>query len=170
MTSFSVNNPVKLFYSYCHVDERYKAKMEISLDLLRQDGYVHQWSDSAILPGRSISSTIDPNMDDAGVLVFLLSPDFIRSKECRREWEYARSRAVDDPTLFRVPIIVRHCAWKDFLRDDDVLALPKDGVPVSTFSDADEAWLQVYDGIKRVVDELRNAASQNPDVPSWRTT
>ena len=159
MTDNTANDPVKLFYSYCHVDSQFKRRMEISLDLLRQRGYIHQWSDSAILPGRSISGSVDPNLDDANILVFLLSPDFINSSECRREWERARARAEIDPALFRVPIIVRPCAWKDFLDGDDVLALPIDGVPVSTFADEDEAWLQVYGGIRRVVDDLRTAAS-----------
>ena len=160
MTQKDAENPVQLFYSYCHVDEYYKSKMETSLDLLRQNGYIDQWSDSAILPGRSISASVDPSMDAADILAFLISPDFIKSQECRREWEYARSRAGTNPKLFRVPIVVRHCAWKDFLGEDDVLALPKDGGPVSAFADEDEAWLQVYDGIKRVIDELRIANSR----------
>ena len=158
----TLSTRVELFYSYCHVDERYKSKMETSLDLLRQNGYIHQWSDTAILPGRSISGSVDPKMDAADILVFVLSPDFIKSAECRREWVYARSRAETDVRLFRIPIIVRHCAWQDFLGKDNVLALPKDGVPVSAFPDEDEAWLQVYDGIKRVVEELRTAPSQHP--------
>ena len=57
--------------------------------------------------------------------------------------------------VFRIPIIIRHCPWLDFLGSDDVKALPEDGKPVSQFDDPDLAWNQVYEGIKAVVNELR---------------
>ena len=94
-------------------------------------------------------------MEQADIIVFLFSPDFIASEECTNEWNHALNLASSGKPLFRIPIIVRECSWKDVLGNDDVKALPVDGKPVALFEDKDIAWHQVYEGIREVVDELR---------------
>ena len=147
---------IKLFYSYSHRDTRYRQAMETSLALLKSQGLLKDWSDSAILPGQNISAEVRANMGSADIIAFLVSPDFIESTECMKEWKYASQLAEDHSLLVRIPIIVRDCAWLDLLGDDDIKALPDDGVPVATFGSQDTAWLQVYEGVKSVIQELRN--------------
>ena len=153
---------VTLFYSYSHKDIVYKKGMETALALLRRDGFLMDWSDAQILPGQSISSTVRTKQSESQISVFLLSPDFLDSDECLREWQHAKQLAESGTLLFRVPIIIRECAWLDFLEDDDLKALPSDGTPVSSYDDPDTAWQQVYEGISAVVDELRNTHSARP--------
>ena len=145
----------RLVYSYSHKDAHYKESMEKSLALLQRDNLIAQWSDQQILPGQHISTEVREKMDQAHIMVFLVSPDFIASDECRKEWEYAAELASSRKMIFRIPIILRECAWADMLDDDDVKALPDDGRPVVKFDDKDTAWQQVYQGIKAVVNELR---------------
>ena len=129
--------------------------MEKSLALLKKNKLLQDWSDQQILPGKNISPEVRQRMKQANIIVFLFSPDFIASDECRYEWEYAKGLASDSKILCRILIILRDCPWKDFLGGDDLKALPTDGVPVAQFDDHDKAWLQVYEGIKAVVNELR---------------
>lgn len=149
----------QLFYSYCHADAQYRTSMEKSLALLKRDGLLRQWSDQEITPGLSISAEIRNQMGQSEIMAFLLSPDFINSEECVKEWRLAKEMAENGKRLFRIPIIIRQCAWQDFLGEDDLLALPKDGQPVSQFDDEDVAWQQVYEGIKAVVQALRTTFS-----------
>ena len=116
---------------------------------------MQEWHDAQILPGTNIRPEIKAHMDRSDIHVFLFSPDFINSSECMREWNYAKDQADSGRRIFRIPIILRPCAWLDVLGDDDVLALPQDGKAVSSFDNPDEAWLQVYEGIKGVVESLR---------------
>ncbi|MCE2462988.1 MAG: toll/interleukin-1 receptor domain-containing protein, partial [Dehalococcoidia bacterium] len=153
---------VKLFYSYSHEDGQHREFMEKSLALLKRDGLLKDWSDQEILPGRRISVETRSNMDHADIIVFLISPDFIASEECTKEWIYAKQLASNNQLLFRIPIILRDCAWKDFLEKDDLKALPEDGVPVVNFCKQDTAWQQVYEGIKAVVNELRSTFTAKP--------
>ena len=150
-------SPVRLFYSYSHKDASFRERMEKALALLLQNGAVQQWSDQHILPGESISSEIQQHIEQADVVVFLLSPDFIASEACRQEWEYAAQLASDGRMISRIPIILRQCPWLDMIKSDDVKALPQDGRPISSFEDADSGWQQVYEGIKAVVDKKRLA-------------
>ena len=145
----------KLFYSYSHKDEQYRSAMENALSLLKNDKLLEDWFDEKILSGQKISKEIKEKMNDADIFVFLLSPDFIDSDACKEEWEYAKQLADEGKPISRIPIIIRDCAWIDFLGNDDRKALPDDGKPVANFDQEDTAWLQVYKGIKNVIDKLR---------------
>ena len=121
-------------------------------------GYSHKdkgWSDLNILPGQTISKEIRKKMDEADILVFLLSPDFIASDECIKEWKYVKQLVAEGKPIFRIPIILRDCSWKDFLSNDNIKTLPEDGKPVANFDNKDIAWQQVYEGIKAVINQLR---------------
>ena len=133
----------RLFYSYSHKDEKYREDMERSLSLLKQEGLLNEWFDQKILPGENISAKIREEMDKANIFAFLVSPDFIESPECKKEWEYAYELCTKGRARFRIPIVVRACPWKDMLKSDDVKALPKDGEPVTLSRDQDTAWSEV---------------------------
>ena len=125
MTSQQPVLPTNLFYSYCHKDIQHKAHMEKALTLLQRNKLLRNWSDQNILPGQTISQKVRAEMDRADVMVFLLSQDFIASEECMKEWDYAKQLATKK-LLFRIPIILKDCAWKDLLENDDIKALPTD--------------------------------------------
>lgn len=144
----------KLFYSYSHKDAQYRQAMEDSLAILRRDNLLNEWSDQQILPGQNITPQIEAQLDQADIIVFLVSQHFLASDECVKEWEYARQVSERRKPIFRIPIILRDCPWLDLLGEDDVKALPDDGKPVRAFDDPHVAWHQVYRGIRSVVEQL----------------
>ena len=154
---------VRLFYSYCHRDERYRSSMEVSLALLKNEGILKDWSDRKILPGEKISEKIRKEMDKADIIVFLISKEFIASAECMREWEYAKELNDTGKSLFRIPIILKDCSWQDMLDGDDVKALPKDGTPIARYDSEDEAWQEVYEGIKGVISQMGMTFAPRPE-------
>ena len=146
--------PVKLFYSYCHKDSDFKEKIEKTLKLLEDDG-LKQWSDGHILPGQHIDDTIRQNMKGSDIFAFLISRNFLASEECKKEWSYAKELSKDGKARM-ITIIIRKCAWKDFDNMKEFLALPQNGKPVTQFNDEDDAWQQIYEGIKNAIDNIRN--------------
>lgn len=136
--------------------------METMLGTLRREGILKDWSDSKILPGRHVSATIERNFPDFDIFAFLLSPDFLDSDECLKEWTRAKEIVASGRLAFRVPIIVRNCPWRRFLGEDDLKALPNDGRPIIDFENPDAAWLEVYEGIERVVEALRSTHTPRP--------
>ena len=149
-------SPIELFYSYSHEDEEFKTDMEKTLATLKLDGLLNDWNDRKIIPGQHINEEIKKHMDKSDILVFLFSREFFASEACIEEWEYAKELESKGKPVVRIPVIVRVCPWLDFLDGDDVLALPRDGNAITGFADQDVAWNQVYDGIKNVVEDLRN--------------
>ena len=163
MVEKNLHTPIKLFYSYSHKDETYRKNMEKSLAILEQDGLLYEWFDGKILPGANISPKIMEEMDRADIFVFLISPDFMASQECKKEWGYAGDLCTDGNPRFRIPVIVRACPWPDLLKSDDVKALPKDGKPVASYDHQDDAWLEVYQGVKEVLNKIRNCFTPRED-------
>ena len=147
--------PVRLFYSYCHKDERFRKSMEKALALLRRKNIIRDWSDHNILPGQGISAAIRKEMEESDIFAFLLSPEFIASEECMKEWEMAKRLPTNGRIRFRVPIVLSPCAWQDMLSEDDVKALPKDGQPISSHVQEESAWLEVYEGVRTVAEAVR---------------
>ena len=153
---------VALFYSYSHKDAQHKNDMEKMLSTLKRKGFLKDWSDAQITPGQRISEALRIKLPESDIIAFLFSPDFLASEECLKEWRRAKELASSGRLVFRIPIIVRDCPWQEFLADDDVKALPVDGKAITTYQDRDSAWLEVYQGIKSVVESLRTTYTAKP--------
>ncbi len=162
MTNSQSSLRVHLLYSYSHKDSQHRAAMETTLASLKRSALLEDWSDAEIIPGQSISAALQAKLPESDIVVFLLSPDFLDSDECLKEWRRAAELESSGRLVFRVPIIVRDCAWQDFLGEDDVKALPLDGKAITTYSNPDTAWKEVYEGVKSVIDSLRTTFTPKP--------
>ena len=153
---------VTLFYSYSHKDTKYKEKMQKSLAFLKKTHLLKEYSDRNICPGQSISNEVKKKIENANIIVFLFSQNFIDSDECWKEWKEAR-KISSKKLCIRIPIILTKCAWQDMLNEDDIKVLPLDGKPINNFSNQDDAWNQVYEGIKEVIDQIKKNFSPKPE-------
>ncbi|MBX2977647.1 MAG: toll/interleukin-1 receptor domain-containing protein, partial [Ignavibacteriaceae bacterium] len=138
---------IRLFYSYSHKDEQYREALEKNLAVLREDQLIDEWHDRKIDAGDCWNDAIDENMENAHIILLLLSTDFISSNSCRKELNEAL-RLKKEKHAKIIPIILRTCSWKDLPEIASIQALPRDGQPISTWPDQDEAWLNVYEAIK----------------------
>lgn len=145
---------IKLFYSYSHIDEIYRNKLEAHLAILRDDGLIDEWYDRKIKPGDDWNQEIEKNIETAHIILLLLSQDFINSESCKKEVDTAM-KLKKEQNIILLPIILKVCSWKDINNLSKIQALPKDGRPIKKWSDQDEAWQDVYQGIKINVKDIR---------------
>jgi hypothetical protein len=144
----------RLFISYAHEDEGLKKVLLSHLSSLNRKGLVEIWEDRKILPGSNVHEEIKTNLDVVEIIVLLVSADFLASDYC---YSVELKRAIErhrSGNARVIPVIVRPVDWSG-TPFSDIAALPIDGKPVSTFKDPDEAWLNVAQGIKRVVETLQ---------------
>lgn len=147
--------PIHVFYSYSHKDEAHREALETHLTMLRRDGLIKEWSDRKIVPGEEIDHQVDANLKKADLILLLVSPDFLASDYCwDKEMKYALDRH-ESGSAYVVPIIVRPGEWKSALFAK-VKALPKDAKPVTTWDNADLAWLDVARGIRETVQKINS--------------
>jgi hypothetical protein len=155
------SSPLRVFISYSHRDEAHRHTLENHLSLLRRQEVIEGWSDRDITAGDEWKTAIDKNLEAADIVLLLVSDEFIASDYC---WDKEMLRALErhDASEARVvPIILKPVDWRDapFAR---LQALPRDGRPVTTWSNRDEAWLDVAKGIRRVAEvlnELRQSSA-----------
>jgi hypothetical protein len=148
-------NLVKLFiYSYSHKDENMRDSLETHLALLKRQGLITSWHDRRITAGEEWADQIDKHLEEADIILLLVSADFLASYYC---YDIEMKRALERHELCEVrviPIIILQADWHEapFAK---LQVLTKDAKPVNSWDDADEVWLDVAQGIRRVVEQLR---------------
>ncbi|WP_437616223.1 TIR domain-containing protein [Sorangium sp. So ce834] len=149
--------PVRLFFSYSHKDEALRDELETHLSLLEREGLLQSWHDRRIAAGDGWAGQIDRNLDEAEVILLLVSADFLASDYCFDK-EMKRAMARHDAGQARViPIFLRETDWQSapFAR---LQALPKDARPITLWPDRDAAWTDVAKGNRRAVESLRRSS------------
>ncbi|HZQ13177.1 MAG TPA: toll/interleukin-1 receptor domain-containing protein [Pseudolabrys sp.] len=147
----------KLFISYSHRDEKALSRLHTHLAMLRRDGTVIVWHDREILVGDEIDKQVDDNLSDSDIFLALVSPDFLASKYCyEREMTEALKRH-SDGALRIVPIILEPCDWQSSPLAK-LKALPKDGKPISIWTNENTAYLDVITELRRIL-----AAAHKPE-------
>ena len=156
--------PISLFYSYSHKDEALRKKLETHLSLLRDQGVIRDWHDRRVEAGTEWDGIINENLDQAGMILLLVSADFLASRYCR-DVEVARAMERHEAGTARViPVILRPVDWHS-APFGKLAALPRDGKPVTTWKNRDEAFTDIARGIREAAKSLATAAP-NPPTPA----
>jgi hypothetical protein len=70
------------FISYSHRDEAFRHELETHLAPLRRQGLLSVWHDRRIPAGDLLDETISENLENADLLLMLISADFVASEYC----------------------------------------------------------------------------------------
>ncbi|WP_323143586.1 toll/interleukin-1 receptor domain-containing protein [Massilia phyllosphaerae] len=147
----------KLFFSYCHADEKLRDRLEVHLSLMKNQGLIETWHDRGITAGSSVDGTIDENLESADVILLLVSADFLASRYCFSiEMKRALERHVEG-TARVIPVILEPCDWHT-APFAGLLAVPKDGKAVTIWANQAEAWTDVTRQIRKAVEEMARVA------------
>lgn len=148
------NEAVKVFYSYSHKDKKLRDTLEEHLSLLKRDGVISEWHDRGISAGREWADDIDKHLKSADIILLLISSSFIASDYCYDvELKLAMERHETGDARV-VPVILRPCKWEK-APFGKLNALPRSGKAVTKWSNRDEAFTNIANGIGRVAEELK---------------
>ncbi len=148
-----MSNAVKVFFSYSHKDEALRDEMETHLTMMKHQGLIEPWHDRKILPGVDWENAIDENLEVADIILLLVSINFVASPYCYGK-EMKRAMERHETREARViPIILKPSDWNG-APFGKLQALPKNAKPVTTWQDQDEAFLNVAQGIRKVVEDI----------------
>ena len=71
-----------VFFSYSHKDEALRDQLETHLAMLKRQGVILTWHDRRLVAGDNIDSGIAKELDQADIILLLVSPDFLASDYC----------------------------------------------------------------------------------------
>ena len=142
---------MKVFISYSHKDEAALGRLHTHLAVLRREGRINEWFDREILAGGEIDAEVAERLESSGLFLLVVSPDFLASDYCvEREMQRALERHRSGDARV-VPIIIEPCDWASTpLRN--LKALPRDGRPVSDWTNENNAYLDVVQELRRVLE------------------
>ncbi|MCP4663127.1 MAG: toll/interleukin-1 receptor domain-containing protein [bacterium] len=106
-----MSEPVTVFFSYAHKDEELRDQLAIHLKMLQREKKIRPWHDRKITPGREWEGEIDRHLEEADVILLLVSPDFVASDYC---WDVEVARAMERHEAGEarvVPIVLRPVDW-----------------------------------------------------------
>ena len=151
--------PVSLFYSYAHEDEALRDELAGHLKILERRGLISAWHDRRIVPGQAWGQAIDEHLTRADLVLLLVSKDFIGSDYI---WGVELAQAMQRQQAQQcevVPILVRAVDIDPADAEDlpflKLQALPPDLLPVTSWTNRDEAWTQVAKGLRATVERIR---------------
>jgi WD40 repeat protein len=145
---------VEIFFCYAREDEDLRKGLEKQLRALKRQGLIDLWHDREIAPGLEWESEIDKHLNTAQVILLLISPDFMDSDYCYGvEMKRAMERHEQGDARV-IPIILRPVYWQG-APFGKLQALPTGAKPVKSWSDLDEAFFNIAEGIRIVVEELK---------------
>lgn len=146
-------NSLRLFMSYAHKDDEIRKELTAHLSPLRHQGLIVEWNDRLISPGSDWEKEISVNLERSDLVILLISADFLNSNYCMGV-EMKRALSLHTSGLNRVvPVIARPSLWQN-MPFSKLQVLPREGLPITKWSDRDSAYLSVVEGIELAAQEL----------------
>jgi hypothetical protein len=151
----------RIFVSYSHADEAERVRLDVHLAPLAREGLIDSWCNRVITPASDWARDIESGLASADIVILLVTADFVASAYCfETELAEALRRHHDDgvrvlPVLVK-PVDFAHMPFGRFQ------VLPRGLRPVSTWDNADSAWLEVALGVRELVEDIYRERTSFP--------
>lgn len=144
-----------VFISYARQDKEMCQKLCDHLGGLRNGGFIEDWTDGQIIPGQEWESEIVRQLEDADIILLLVTSSFLGSEFIGRvELVRALERHRQGEAIV-IPVILRPADWES-AGLERLQALPKDGKPVSSWPDREAGYVEIARGLRHVVESWRS--------------
>jgi GTPase SAR1 family protein/predicted MPP superfamily phosphohydrolase len=145
--------PLEVFISYSHRDEALREELGKHLSALRRENVIGFWHDRMIGAGEEWKDEIDRRLEQAGIILLLVSPDFIASDYC---YDVETKRAMERHAAGEavvIPVVLRPVDWLNTPLAE-LQSLPRDNRAVTLWPNLDAAFVEIAKGIRQAVEQL----------------
>ncbi|GHO96092.1 hypothetical protein KSF_061400 [Reticulibacter mediterranei] len=166
-TISAIASAPEIFYCYTHSDEPLSRELEKHLKLLQRQGFVSTWHRYQIDTDMKEAEVINRHLNTASVILLLLSVRFLASDFC---FSVEIQRAVQRHEAGEarvIPILLRPVDLGD-TPFEKLSMLPSEGKPITSWSNRDEAFLEVVKGIKEALESIQKATLPIPSAETLR--
>lgn len=144
---------VKIFICYAHEEKALLNQLIRHLKPLQREGLIDVWHDRDINAGTLWEREINEQLNEAQIILLLISPSFIHSDYC---YSIEMKRALERNNAGEarvIPIILRPIYLKG-TPFEQFQVLPSNAKPVTRWQNRDDALLDVAKGIGAAVEEF----------------
>jgi hypothetical protein len=143
-----------VYISYAEKDEDLEEELVTHLTLLKRQQIISTWHGRQVGLGREKDKEFDNHIDTAQIILLLVSPRFLASNYCYEQEMMRAMQRHSNGQASVIPILLRHTDWKN-APFSNLQGLPRNGKPVVSWSDRDQAWSMIASEIRRLCDEIR---------------
>lgn len=144
--------PVRAFVSYSHKDLEYLKELRSALAPLMRLQKLQLWDDRDIDAGDDWEKVIFQQLEEADIVLCLISADFVASDFCYKKEFGAALEAHRKGEKTTVPVILRKTDWQDLLLAG-IQGTP--GQWIALAKDKDEAWTKVSESLRLTLDTAK---------------
>jgi hypothetical protein len=154
--------PVNIFISYADRDRARFQRLSSHLRPLLRNGWLTVWDRQQILPGTNSQQEVQKHLDAADIVLLLISANFFAS----HEYDHDVSRALirkEQGQVEIIPVLISSFLWEDS-EIGGLSPLPSE-LPVDRWTNENQAWTSVVEGLKLVIKKVQDAKSGVSSVP-----
>jgi len=144
--------PVRAFVSYAHKDLEYLKELKTALAPLMRLQKLSIWDDRDIDAGDEWEKVIFQQLEEADIVLCLISADFVASDFCYKKEFGAALEAHRKGEKTIVPIMLRKTDWQD-LPLAEIQGSP--GEWITSAKNKDEAWTKVSESLRPALDKAK---------------
>jgi len=147
--------------TYSLEDQEWQEKLAAQLEVLENFGVLEPWTDQGaygVIEIGEMRRQMKEAMDRAAVVILLISADYLKSPFVRDKEIPQLMRQKVEEGVRVIPLIVRPCPWQRVPWLKETTPAPKDGIPLSTLSEA-----QAETELAALADEIAKIVA--PDNP-----
>src|SRR5262249_29995582 len=106
------SSPIKLFISYAHRDEDFRLELNDHLSNLQRRQIISGWHDRRIVPGQEWATQIDDALNEAQIILLLISARFMASDYCYAKEMLLAIERHDAGEAGAAPSLLRASGWQ----------------------------------------------------------
>ncbi len=144
----------EIFISYSHENHLDQQELIKHLSVLKRIGLINDWSDKDILVGEESENKIKEKLDDADLLVLLVSAEYLASDYLNKIELTQTFKHPNEDGVRIFPVILNYCMWKE-TELNAFKAVPIKGgqlKPISDWEDKNKAFFSVSLELLRSID------------------
>lgn len=104
---------LNLFYCYAHEDKLFRDELDRHLSSLKRKKLLLTWSNQDIEAGEEWKTKIGTYLQDAHIILCLVSPDFLASDYCYEQEMQQSLERHKEGTARVIPILIRPTYWEN---------------------------------------------------------
>ena len=149
-------NAISIFISYAQEDHEHLERLKDHISLLTRQGKITVWYDQEILAGKDWNKEIEQHLQNADVVVLLISSDFLSDRK-----QYIWDKEM--PIIMQkhhngqlvIPVVVRDCNWQWDEQLAKIQAV-NGGNALNSEADKDAAFANAARQIQEAIANLSN--------------
>jgi internalin A len=152
---FEHREAIQVFISYSRKDGIFLDQLRAALFPYERKGELTVWADELVEPGQSWEDEIQSRLDQAQLVILLLSNDFLGSSYCMdKEFPRVMARRKAGECEI-VPIVIRACRYDKHDSLGALQAILVGGKPINEHEKSDPAWHEVTQRLDPVIEKLK---------------